>query len=222
MKKKEKAEARKLRGKGWSVKKIAQKLDVSQSSVSLWVRDVPLTHEQKFELGTNNGSQKGGKNSSNARYYKNIRSQYQEEGRKKAKKKRLVHAMGCMLYWAEGSKGKNSLQFVNSDLDMMRFFAEFLRQEMGVQNEELTIYIRYHGNNGLSARQIETKWLDTLGLKRSNLRKTSMNQSVNHGKKKGKLPFGICTITVNSTKVLQHIFGAVKEYCAVDGAKWLN
>jgi hypothetical protein len=40
--------------------------------------------------------------------------------------------------------------------------------------------------------------------------------------KKGIEPFGVCSITVCSTKILQHIFGAVEEYCAADGTKWLN
>jgi hypothetical protein len=32
-----------------------------------------------------------------------------------------------MLYWAEGSKERNTVCFANSDIAMVRFFAEFLR-----------------------------------------------------------------------------------------------
>lgn len=43
-------EARELRAQGVSVGKIAHVLSVSKSSVSLWVRDIVLTDEQKQEL----------------------------------------------------------------------------------------------------------------------------------------------------------------------------
>jgi hypothetical protein len=32
-----------------------------------------------------------------------------------------------MLYWAEGSKGRNQVHFANSDVNMVRFFWGFLR-----------------------------------------------------------------------------------------------
>lgn len=38
-----------------------------------------------------------------------------------ARRRSLGHIAGCMLYWAEGSKSRNSIQFVNSDPAMVRF-----------------------------------------------------------------------------------------------------
>ena len=49
----EKERAIKLRKDGWSVRKIAETLDVSRGSVSLWVRDVELTKKQKEQLMPN-------------------------------------------------------------------------------------------------------------------------------------------------------------------------
>ena len=46
MKIKEKEQARLLRTCGKSIKSISRELNVSQSSVSVWVRDIPLTSEQ--------------------------------------------------------------------------------------------------------------------------------------------------------------------------------
>jgi len=52
MKKKEReaAVARDLRSKGCSLNSIAKELGVAKSSVSMWVKDVPLTEEQRQEL----------------------------------------------------------------------------------------------------------------------------------------------------------------------------
>jgi transposase-like protein len=38
----EKKEARRLRRKGWSIPNIAQEIEVSKGSVSVWVRDIPV------------------------------------------------------------------------------------------------------------------------------------------------------------------------------------
>ena len=30
---------------------------------------------------------------------------------------------GCLLYWAEGSKDRNTMHFANSDINLVRFFS---------------------------------------------------------------------------------------------------
>ena len=47
---KEKEEARALRRDGSSIKEIAESLNVAQSSVSVWVRDIKLSHDQEKTL----------------------------------------------------------------------------------------------------------------------------------------------------------------------------
>ncbi|MFH1413589.1 MAG: helix-turn-helix domain-containing protein [Candidatus Omnitrophota bacterium] len=39
-------EAKELRRRGWSVRAIAQRIHCSKSSVSIWVRGIPLTTQQ--------------------------------------------------------------------------------------------------------------------------------------------------------------------------------
>ena len=58
MKLKEKSEARRLRFLGCSLNEIQERLGIAKSSISLWVRDVELTPEQKKEL-SRKGIQKG-------------------------------------------------------------------------------------------------------------------------------------------------------------------
>jgi hypothetical protein len=45
----------------------------------------------------------------------------------------MLHQAGCMLYWAEGSKARNTLKFANSDRQMVRFFRHFLTDALGVR-----------------------------------------------------------------------------------------
>lgn len=56
MKKLEQERAIKLRTQGYSIKKISEKLNVSKSSVSLWVRNVVLSEAQLSTLASNSHS----------------------------------------------------------------------------------------------------------------------------------------------------------------------
>jgi hypothetical protein len=95
----EKNMAIELRKQGKSLDEITRIIEtVSKTSVSCWVRPVILTNEQMLRL-----KPKG----RNGKYFTDLRKKYREEGRQKAKENDIGHAIGCMLYWAEGWKSKN-------------------------------------------------------------------------------------------------------------------
>ena len=136
-----------------------------------------------------------------------------------------MHMSGCMLYWAEGSKERNVVKFANSDLAMLRFFAQFLKECFGVKPHEFRIRLNVYTNNGLKLRQIEDHWLNGLELSRSSLRGHSLNSypTSSSGKKRKKLPYGVCFLTVaSSTWILQHIYGAIQEYAGFEEPRWLD
>lgn len=123
--------ARQLRrDEGASVKDIDRRVGVSVSSVSHWVRDIELTPEQHAALQLRNvayNRQMSGtwKQAANRRAE---RVGYQQDGRALARTGDALFVAGCMLFWAEGGKKRNSLRFTNSDPQMVRFFVRFLRR----------------------------------------------------------------------------------------------
>jgi hypothetical protein len=43
------------------------------------------------------------------------------------------------------------------------------------------------------------------------------------GKKRRKLPYGVCTLTLaKSTHLVQHIYGAIQEYAGFEEPRWLD
>ena len=106
---------------------IARLLGVSRSSVSRWVGDLELTETQRETLRLN-----GGRSRSRGRseHFRAKRRAYQEQGRISARRRDVLHAAGCMLYWAEGSKSRNSVALDNSDPEVVRFFLTFLRERL--------------------------------------------------------------------------------------------
>src|SRR5436305_1998481 len=77
----EQQQARHLRSQGWSLKEICDCLDVSKSSVSLWVRDVelgPAERERLIKRVRQGPIVAGERKATRAR---EVRRSYQEEGR---------------------------------------------------------------------------------------------------------------------------------------------
>ena len=221
----ERDEARRLRrDDGLSVRTIADRLAVSPSSVSRWVRDVPLTPEQEAALVAADPS-KGGRLQAHRGWAELCRARRlaaQEAGRSLAATATALHIMGCMLFWAEGSKSRNSVKFTNSDADMLALFVRFLRECFAVEDERIALSVNVHLNNGLSLDEIEAWWLERLGLPRSCLRAASVNRASKASRwRRNVLPYGTARVAVHSTAIVQSIYGAIQEYGEFEREAWV-
>jgi hypothetical protein len=129
-----------------------------------------------------------------------------------------------MLYWAEGSKNRNSVCFCNSNLHMVVFFKRFLVQCFGVAAERFRLTLHVYLGNGLRIDEIERYWLEKLELPSSCARKHHVNPlpTSSSGRKTNKLPYGVCTLIVHDTRITQHIYGAIQEYANFDEPGWLD
>jgi hypothetical protein len=129
-----------------------------------------------------------------------------------------------MLFWAEGSRSRNSVRFTNSDPAMVRVFVNFLRQCFEVPNVAFRVDCNLYADHIEPKRGIERFWLETLGLPSTCLRKTIVNVYSNYSKRKrkNKLPYGTCRVTVDSTAIVQSIYGSIQEYGGFDRPEWLD
>jgi len=226
MKNNERNEARRLREvEGLPIGQIAEKLGVAKSSVSLWVRDIALTAEQKahlLELNPVYNQQLNGSSAVSQKCRK-LRKQYQEEGKKKAREGDVLHAIGCMLYWGEGAKTSCDLKMSNSNLNLLRLFKRFLNECYDVPDEAITVRIYCYSNSPFSAASIEQYWLQGLSLSKSNLRKTVIDRiSKCSLRKKKPLTYGTCHMVVHNVKIIQSIYGALQEYGQFTDDTWLS
>jgi transcriptional regulator with XRE-family HTH domain len=227
VKTREREEARRLRREeGLSVREIQRRLNVSKSSVSSWVRDVPLTADQLERLRRSNGRHPRQLKAAmrNAELGRARRREYQAEGRSLARKRDAQHAAGCMLYWAEGDKNKHTARLTNADTEVLPFFVRFLRTYFGVDGARIRITCNLFPDHLERQAQIEQFWLDTLQLPRASLCRSVVNVYSKYSQKKrtNRLPYGTCKVCVNSTAVVQSIFGAIQEYGGFERPEWLG
>lgn len=131
---------------------------------------------------------------------------------------------GCMLYWAEGAKRRNAVKLTNSDADLVRFFCRFLRAAFGLPPQAFAVSLNVYTGNGVTVAEIERHWLEALDLPATCLRKHSLDckPTSSSGRRTNRLPFGVCTVTVYSTQVVQHIYGAIQAYAGFEEPRWLD
>ena len=206
------------------MREVAQLLDAPQSSVSLWVRDVVLTSEQRRALDERGEHGRAIARARKAEEARALRRSYQEEGRRLARERAGTYAAGCMLYWAEGAKARNAVKITNSDPELLVAFATFLRTEFDVRPEQMKLDCNLFADHVDRQHAIERHWLDRLGLPLSSLRKSTVNVYSKRSKRTrvGKLPFGTSALVVHSTRIVQTIYGSIQEYGGFERAEWLD
>jgi hypothetical protein len=210
-----------------SVKEIARTVGVAPSSVSLWVRDVPLTAEQLSSLrqrnpAYNNQLRGATRNKERARAR---RLESQEQGRAMARNADPLFIAGVMLYWAEGDKSsKNAARLSNADPEVLRLFVRFLRECFGVRDEQMALTCNLFADHHERQHEIEQFWLEMVSLPDTSLRKSTVNVYSKYSQKKrrNKLPYGTTRVVVHSTHVAQAIFGAIQEYGGFERPEWLG
>jgi hypothetical protein len=218
----ERSEARRLRqAYGLPHKQIAARLNVPPASVHAWTRDIEITYEQ---AARNMRRSRTAFSRTWRELHRKRRQTYQEEGRERARLAEPLHLAGCMLFWAEGSKERNAVKLCNSDVNMLRFFKRFVVECFDVEPREFSMSIHVYLGNGMSIQDIEGYWLTELELPASCARKHQVNPlpTSSSGKKRNKLPHGVCTLALYSTRLAQHIYGAIQEYGGFDEPRWLD
>lgn len=207
------------------MKEIARLVGCALSSVSCWTRDIQLTEDQCQALRSRNPAINGQLvAAANRARALALRREFQEMGRDIARTSDPGHVAGCMLFWAEGSRRRNTVVFTNSDPAMVRYFAQFLRTQFAVADDAFRIDCNLFADHVERQREIERFWLDMLDLPASCLRKSTVNVYSKYSQKKrqNKLPYGTVRVCVHSTRVVQSIYGSIQEYGGFVRPEWLT
>lgn len=151
-----------------------------------------------------------------------VRLAYQAEGRDLATRADAAFVAGCMLFWAEGSRSRNSVKFTNSDPEMMAFFMRFLRRYFGVTDDMVSVWCNLFADHAERQHEVEQFWLDKLELPRTSLGRSTVNVYSKHSKRlrTNVLPYGTCRISVHRTRVVQMIYGAIQELGGFEREQW--
>jgi hypothetical protein len=177
----EQRRARELRAGGATYDEIAAALQVSKSSLSLWLRDLPVPERVRRRraehLRTITRGRRGGATGASARARMRIRQQAACDSIDGLTERELFF-LGLGLYWAEGAKDKpwrrqGSVRVSNTDPDLLRVYLSWL-DLLGIAEEERVYTLQIH--ESADARGHESWWQSMLGLAAASFRATVLKR----------------------------------------------
>jgi hypothetical protein len=116
---------------------------------------------------------------------------------------------GIMLYWAEGTLKGNTIDFTNSNPEMIKVFLKFLREVCGIKEERLRVYLYAYPCHKLE--ELKTYWRNITKVSLRQFTKPYIRNS-NLNLSNRKLPYGLIHIRYNDKKLLEIIRSWIKEY----------
>lgn len=202
-----KKEAIKLRKRGLSYNEIRKKIPVAKSTLSLWLKSVPLKEEHRKRL-----------------YTKQIEilargPQSQKERRKRevdaiiegAKKeisfplsKEAYQLFGVAIYWSEGSKTKH-FEVTNSDPRLIAFMVEWFRTIFNISSKQMKAHLNIYKQQ--DEKKLKRFWSELTGIPVGNFGK-SFIKPPNKGYKKNTLYYGTIKVRIACGTDMRHkVFG---------------
>jgi hypothetical protein len=201
----EKETAITLRQKGYTYKEILAIVPVAKSSLSLWLKDLPLTKSEKNALKDRRDANISRGHIKVAGILHTRRLAREKDQLAEARitfstylAEPFFHA-GLMLYWAEGSKRTNQWQFMNSDGDMQKLMVKWLVAYAGVEKNDLRFRLYVH--KAYQSEECDAWWAKKLQVAPSQFLKTIIKPS-GLGVKKRPNYKGCLRIEVRTSKPL--------------------
>ncbi len=214
MKTVEKAQARALRKKGYSINQIVKKAGLTKSSVSLWVRDIVLTKAQKKKISENGRSVESVERRRVARLF-NEQAKRQivfDEAKKdySSISQEELKLIGIILYLGEGAKSARSMaRLANSDPAVIKIMMRFFREICKVEESKFRAHIHTFSHSDIE--RTEKYWSKITGIPRQQFFKTYTKPSAASLQKRDKLPFGTLDVSVCDTKLFLTITGWIDK-----------
>lgn len=155
-----------LRRQGWTYREIAGSLNISISTCSLWLRDVPAPRRPGYEQERV------------AAMWKERWEPYHLDTERRRRETKLAAARemihlnerevllaGALVYWCEGTKDKiyrrtEKVSFINSDPALILFFLHFL-SAAGVTRDRVKMRLHIHETADLES--VTAWWSDLVG-----------------------------------------------------------
>lgn len=205
-----KQKAIKLRKRGLSYGEIKKDVNVAKSTLSLWLKSIPLTPEQRKRLYTNSIlNMARGAQSQRERRKREIQKILKES----EKEIRLplsfetYRLLGAGLYWAEGRK-TSGFGVTNSDPHFILFMVRWFERIFKISPRDLKAWLNIYPQQ--DDQELKQFWSQLTGIPFENFGK-SFIKPANKGYKKNNLYYGTISIKVpKGTDMRYRVFGWVK------------
>ncbi|HRY62289.1 MAG TPA: helix-turn-helix domain-containing protein [Candidatus Paceibacterota bacterium] len=207
----EKQKALELREQGKSYSEIKSILCVNKSTLSGWLKDLPLSAEKIAELRDNNPKRiENFRKTMAAKKEARLSASFEKASRDVGKlSDRDIFIGGLFLYWGEGSKrDKGGISFTNTNPDMIKYFVRWLVL-MGFRRDQLKVNLHLYSD--MNAGEAINYWSKELKIKRAQFRRPYIKKTESKNiKYKSGFGHGTCSVILEKQEMNDYILSALK------------
>lgn len=193
-----------------SYSQINSELNVSKSTLSSWLKDMPLSRERIDALRAH----------SSTRIEKfRATMQKKKETRRREVYEKVKHdiktskdndfILGFYLYWGEGTKtAEYTVSLTNSDPTMVRCFRDWLVSQ-GVKSSDMRV--KLHLYNDQDEKKLTRFWSRYLDISTKNFNKPYIKDSLSSRKTyKGMFPYGTCVLAYHDRDMHEYVLAGIE------------
>jgi hypothetical protein len=209
---KDKNKAIGLRKKGMSYSQIKKELNISKSTLSGWLSDMPLSENRIKELRDFNPMRiERCRNTKMKKREDRLGLVYEKASKDIGKlSERELFLVGLFLYWGEGSKSDNYMTaFTNTDPDMVKIFIKWVTKCLGIKKTDLKVVL--HLYKDMNIEDSIKFWSEELGLPVNQFKKPYIKDSKLTGLTyKSGFGKGTCNIKIGGRDLKEYINQSLK------------
>jgi len=206
-----------LRKRGKSYNEIVKILDISKSTLSLWLRNIKMPSDIKKRFW-NKTRKKWAKsitkfNKERAKIAKQKAQKIQDLTSRNIKRvsKRELLLIGSALYWAEGyKKSRWVVVFSNSDPLMIKLIMKFFREICQIKEDRFRAMVQIHPNT--TSQKSINYWSKITKIPKKQFQKTYSKLTPSSKRKRAIniLPYGTLRISISDVETINKIKGWIK------------
>lgn len=224
------AEAIKLRLQGYTYGQIKRELNIAKSSLSDWLKNLPLSEEQLILLSKNRDNSRDirierfRQTAKNKRLLRLTELFNEEKKRLLPLSDRELLVAGLFLYWGEGNKQRGRVAISNTDPRVIQFAIYWMNKILKVPKDKMGILLHLYSDMDI---QEETKfWSQTLGIPIEKFKHPYIKKSTRAGLSYKGFGHGTCNLIYLDSALAERIAMSIKAICECYGAKselfWYN
>lgn len=199
-----------LRKQGRSYNQIKRELKVSKSTLSVWLRDHPLSPERLKELQHGDARIEKYRATMQKKREDRLARYYEEEKMKWGLlSQRELFIAGLFLYWGEGNKANRSVVSINNtDPNLIKFALYWFLHALQVPKEKVQVFL--HLYDDMDIEKELSFWSKELNISRKNLVKPYIKKSKRTNLDQKGFGHGTCGIRVFGTERKERLLITLK------------
>lgn len=207
-----------MRKTGLSIRNIAQTLDIPKSTLSGWLKNIPITNEQALHLIRNRtiAFQQARIKASlwhkeqKQKRIKNAESQANNLLSSIEDNKNIQELALAMLYWGEGFKADRELGIGNSDPRILRFFIKIYTSNFNIPKNSIKCGLHLRADQ--NAEEMKEYWSKELDLPLGNFNFVNFDKRTLGSKTRDSYK-GVCLLHCSNVAIKRKLMYIAETYC---------